>query len=236
MIAGVSARLPVDEAYRGFLDLVAAAVRAALANARAYEEERAKSEALPAARSRQDGVFCQREPRVSHPAHLDPRPTGGQLAERESPLPPPRRERLATAHRSSLRLLKLVNTLLNFSRMGAGRAEAAYEPTNLAADTVDLANVFRPAVERAGLTLVIDCPPLPEPVYVDRDMWERNRPQPSLERSKAHVRGLHHRPLAVARGPLCAIGDGHRHRHQPHRASAPLRAFPPGPGRQVTLA
>ncbi len=33
--------------------------------------------------------------------------------------------------------------------------------------------MFRSAVERGGLTLAIDCPPLPQPVYVDRAMWEK---------------------------------------------------------------
>src|SRR5258708_9871515 len=100
-------------------------------------------------------------------------PLEDELAERASPLPPARRERLQTAHRNSLRLLKLVNTLLDFSRIEAGRAQASYEPSDLAAYTAELASVFRSAVDKAGLTLVVNCPPLPEPVYVDREMWEK---------------------------------------------------------------
>jgi signal transduction histidine kinase len=69
--------------------------------------------------------------------------------------------------------LKLVNTLLDFSRIEAGRTQASYEPTDLAAYTAELASVFRSAVEKAGLTLVVDCPPLPEPVHLDREMWEK---------------------------------------------------------------
>lgn len=88
-------------------------------------------------------------------------------------LAPIHRERLELAHRNSLRLLKLVNTLLDFSRIEAGRIEAIYEPTHLAQLTTDLASVFRSAIERAGLQLIVDCPPLPEPVYVDREMWEK---------------------------------------------------------------
>ena len=68
------------------------------------------------------------------------------------------RERLELAHRNSLRLLKLVNTLLDFSRIEAGRIQASYEPTDLALMTADLASVFRSAIERAGMRLVIDCP------------------------------------------------------------------------------
>jgi Histidine kinase-, DNA gyrase B-, and HSP90-like ATPase len=35
------------------------------------------------------------------------------------------------------------------------------------------ASVFRSATDRAGLKLVINCPDLGEPVYVDREMWEK---------------------------------------------------------------
>jgi signal transduction histidine kinase len=88
-------------------------------------------------------------------------------------LPAAQRQRLATAHRNSLRLLKLVNSLLDFSRIEAGRAQASYEPTNLAAMTTNVASNFRSACERAGLRLTVECEPLGEPVYVDRDMWEK---------------------------------------------------------------
>ena len=83
------------------------------------------------------------------------------------------REELDLVHRNTLRLLKLVNTLLDFSRIEACRIEAVYEPTDLAAYTAELASVFRSAIERAGLQLSVDCSALPEPVYVDREMWEK---------------------------------------------------------------
>ncbi|GAA6620930.1 ATP-binding protein [Scytonema sp. NUACC26] len=100
---------------------------------------------------------------------------GHTLRERERthPLPQEQRERLELAHRNGLRLLKLVNTLLDFSRIEAGRMEAVYEPTDLATFTTELASVFRSAIERAGLRLVVDCPPMREPVYVDQEMWEK---------------------------------------------------------------
>ncbi len=39
--------------------------------------------------------------------------------------------------------------------------------------TTELVATFRSAVEKAGLDLDSDCPPLPEPVFVDPEMWEK---------------------------------------------------------------
>ena len=86
---------------------------------------------------------------------------------------PQRREDLALVHRNSLRLLRLVNTLLDFSRIEAGRVQASYEPVDLSSYTAELASVFRAAVEKAGLKLTVDCPCQGEPVWIDRDMWEK---------------------------------------------------------------
>jgi PAS domain S-box-containing protein len=173
LVAGVSGRLALNETYRTFYDLLAAAITSGVANARAYEEERKRAESL-AEIDRAKTVFFSN---VSHefrtPLTLMLGPLEDELAERANPLPKARRERLETAHRNSLRLLKLVNTLLDFSRIEAGRVKARYEPTNLAEYTAELASVFRSAIEKAGLTLTIDCPALPESIYVDQAMWEK---------------------------------------------------------------
>jgi signal transduction histidine kinase len=173
MVAGVSARLPMDEPYRGFFDLLAAGVGAALANARAYEEERRKAEALAEIDRAKTSFFSNVSHEFRTPLTLMLGPLEDELGERSSPLPPARRERLETAHRNSLRLLKLVNTLLDFSRIEAGRVQASYEATDLAAYTAELVSGFRSAIEKGGLTLTLDCPRLPELVYVDREIWEK---------------------------------------------------------------
>ena len=95
------------------------------------------------------------------------------LPEAREQLSPERHEQLVTVRRNAFRLLKLVNTLLDFSRIEAGRVQAAYEPTDLAGVTSGIASVFRSAMENAGLRFSVECPPIPEPVYVDRDMWEK---------------------------------------------------------------
>jgi signal transduction histidine kinase/CheY-like chemotaxis protein len=176
LVAGVSARLRFDDVYAGFFELVAGQLAAAIANARAYEEERRRAEAL-AAIDRAKTIFFSN---VSHefrtPLTLMLGPVADSLADAEEPLPPRQRERIEVVRRNGGRLLKLVNTLLDFSRIEAGRVQATYEPINLPTYTVELASAFRSLVEKTGLALNVDCPPLDglaAPVYVDREMWEK---------------------------------------------------------------
>jgi signal transduction histidine kinase len=83
------------------------------------------------------------------------------------------RRRIELALRSTRRLTRLVDRLLDFSRIEEGRMDAALEPVDLSALTADVAKAFRPALESAGLRLVVDCRPLGEPAYVDRELWEK---------------------------------------------------------------
>ena len=173
LAAGLGPRRPWDAAYRTFLEMVAAHVGFAISDARAYEKERRRAEAL-AEIDRAKTVFFSN---VSHefrtPLTLMLASLEDLLAQGEGEVVPEIRAVLNVAHRNSLRLLKLVNTLLDFSRIEAGRVQASYQPTDLAALTEDLASSFRSVVEKAGLRLAVQCPPLAQPVYVDRDMWEK---------------------------------------------------------------
>jgi PAS domain S-box-containing protein len=114
---------------------------------------------------------------VSHefrtPLTLMLSPIEDALFDTSSPLPAVQKERLEVVQRNGLRLLKLVNTLLDFSRIEAGRIQATYEPTDLSALTAELASVFRSLIEQAGMQLVVECSALPEAIYVDRQMWEK---------------------------------------------------------------
>jgi PAS domain S-box-containing protein len=100
-------------------------------------------------------------------------PLEDAVADGDAPLNARQHERITMAQRNGLRLQKLVNALLDFSRVEAGRIQAVYQPADLPEMTHDLASSFRSACERAGLTLTIDTPQLPEPVFVDYEMWEK---------------------------------------------------------------
>ncbi|HYG63514.1 MAG TPA: ATP-binding protein, partial [Thermoanaerobaculia bacterium] len=173
LVAGVNPRRALDEGYLSFFALVAGQIATAITNARAYQEERRRAEALAELDRAKTAFFNNVSHEFRTPLTLLLGPLEDALEEGASPLSGQHRERIEAAHRNALRLLKLVNTLLDFARIEVGRIEAMYEPTDLAAYTADLASVFRSAVERAGLRLAVDCPPLGEPVYVDREMWEK---------------------------------------------------------------
>ena len=172
-IAGVSSRLPLNDIYRGFYEQLAAAITAGVANARAYEEEKQRAERLAALDRAKTAFFSNISHELRTPLTLILGPLEDALAHAGDALSAVDRENLIVAHRSGLRLLKLVNALLDFSRVEAGRIQAIYEPTDLATLTTNLTSVFRSAIEKAGLELVVATPPLPEPVYVDREMWEK---------------------------------------------------------------
>jgi PAS domain S-box-containing protein len=173
LVVGISPRRILDADYRSFLDLAAEHVGAAILEARAFENERRRSEALAEIDRAKTAFFSNVSHEFRTPLTLMLGPLEQLLAKPEGALPADGRALAEMAHRNGLRLLRLVNTLLDFSRIEAGRAQASYEPTNLASMTAELASGFRSACGHAGLRLDIACEPLRKPVWVDRDMWEK---------------------------------------------------------------
>ena len=171
LVLGVSPRRPLDEEYRDFLNLVAGQVSAALADASAYEAERRRAESLAELDRAKTAFFSN----ISHEFRTPLTLMLGPLEEcvTAPDLDGPTRDRLALVLRNATRLQRLVNTLLDFSRIEAGRSQARYQATDLAPLTRDLASTFRSAMERAGLAFEVDCAPLAWHAYVDREMWEK---------------------------------------------------------------
>ena len=82
-------------------------------------------------------------------------------------------EQIVAMHRNAVRLLRLVNSLLDFSRIEAGGLRLRFKPTELGQVTAALAGSFQSLMDDSGIRFVVTCPKLPEPVYVDRTQWER---------------------------------------------------------------
>lgn len=171
LVVGLNPHRLADARYTDFLLLVAQQLSSAIGHAEAYEQQRHKAEEL----ARLDRAKTQFFSNISHefrtPLTLMAGPLHDALGHDGLPLSV--REGLVMAQRNTLRLSKLVNALLEFSRIEAGRVTSTFRPTDLAALTGELASTFRSAMDKAGLVFRVACPTLPQPVYVDRDHWER---------------------------------------------------------------
>jgi signal transduction histidine kinase len=171
MVAGISPWRRLDADYRAFLELVAAQLATVVMNVQAYAAERQRAQTLADLDQAKTALLNDVSHEFRTPLTLLIAPLEDVIANAQG-LSPEQMERLHTMHRNSLRLLKLVNALLDISRIEARRVHTHLEPIDLASFTAELASAFRPALELGGLELIVDCPPLSEPTYMDREMWE----------------------------------------------------------------
>lgn len=172
IVLAASAGRALDESYRTFLGLVAQQTTALVNGAIAYEVQQQRAEELAALDAAKTTFFANISHEFRTPLTLILGPAA-ELREALDGAGERVREEVEVIHRNALRLGRLVNNLLDFSRIEAGRMQARFEPVDLGAFTAELASVFRAAVERAGLAFEVDCPPSGEPVHVDRGMWEK---------------------------------------------------------------
>lgn len=172
LVVGLNPCRLFGDRYRAFLDLVAGQIGQAISYAHAYEEERRRAEALAEIDRAKTTFFSNISHEFRTPLTLMLGPLEELLGRAGDGGSDPDRQLVEITHRNGLRLLKLVNALLDFSRIEAGRVQKHPQPTDLPAFTADLASLFRSAIEGADLQLIVDCAPLDAPVAVDRDMWE----------------------------------------------------------------
>ncbi|MDO3639015.1 SpoIIE family protein phosphatase [Mycolicibacterium arseniciresistens] len=172
LVAALNRHRRLDEGYRGFVELVAGHVAAGVGSARSYQSQQRRAEELAELDRAKTTFFSNISHEFRTPLTLILGPVN-DLRGRTSDFDDQTRDELELVHRNGLRLAKLVNTLLDFSRIQAGRMRAHFEPVDLGVVTAELASVFRSAVDRAGLSFHVDCPPLSQDVYIDRDMWEK---------------------------------------------------------------
>jgi signal transduction histidine kinase/ActR/RegA family two-component response regulator len=173
LVAGVSPRLSLGDAYRDFYQVLALGIGVALANARTHEEERKRAESLAELDEAKTAFFQNVSHEFRTPLTLIRGPVEELLEMRHGVLSFGMNQQLTMVHRNTLRLQKLVNTLLDFARVEAGRLQAWFSPTDLPGLTSELVSTFRSACERAGLSLRVEAGPFREPLFVDRDMWEK---------------------------------------------------------------
>jgi signal transduction histidine kinase/chemotaxis response regulator CheB len=172
MIVGVNPRLALDDGYRDFLSLVGETVAAKVAEAHSRQRERDRLERL----AELDRAKTEFLSNISHefrtPLTLMLGPLEDLLGDAEA-LPAHAREELELVRRNAYRLLRLVATMLDISQIEAGRLRAQFVATDLAGRTREIVAQFESAVARAGLELRLDLDDLPEPIWVDPEMWEK---------------------------------------------------------------
>lgn len=173
LVAGVSSRLRVNESYESFFKLLTTQLATAIANAGAFEEERKRTEALLQLDKAKTVFFNNISHEFRTPLTLMLNPLEELLNEQNNNLTGSEIKNIETSHRNGLRLLKLVNTLLDFSRIEFGRQQASFTLVDIADFTRNLASNFRSVVEKAGLSLIIKADAIIQPVYVDKQMWEK---------------------------------------------------------------
>ena len=173
VVAGVSVRRALDAEYRNFYERLGAAVNTAVGNVLAYEQEQRRAEELAKIDRAKTAFFSNVSHEFRTPLTLILGPLEDALADAADSMSAAQKKRIEVTHRNALRLLKLVNSLLDFSRIEAGRVQASYVPVNLAQLTLDLAGVFESAMAKGGLDYKVELQNLDRPVYVDRDMWEK---------------------------------------------------------------
>ncbi|TWR24705.1 response regulator [Mucilaginibacter pallidiroseus] len=170
IVAGVSSRRALDTDYINMYDQLANTYNTAVSNVYAYEQEQKRAEALAEIDRSKTAFFSNVSHEFRTPLTLMLGPLEDMLS--QSSLPANFKAPVESTHRNALRLLKLVNNLLDYSRVEAGRAQAAYQPVDLSELTADLASSFRSIIEKAGMELTVTTG-LRSTAYVDKQMWEK---------------------------------------------------------------
>jgi signal transduction histidine kinase/CheY-like chemotaxis protein len=169
LVLGMPPRLSLDSELRRFHELLANAIGTALSTAITLQDERARSEALAELDRAKTDFFANISHEFRTPLTLLLAPLEDELATR----PEAESQRLQLAHRNAMRLFRLVNALLDFSRAEAGRSAVDPRPIDLAQLTAQLVSTFDSAIERAGLRCELDVAGLRTPVCADPELWER---------------------------------------------------------------
>ncbi|MFZ1993182.1 MAG: ATP-binding protein [Solirubrobacteraceae bacterium] len=171
LVAGISDGFAPDASCRHFIEMVGIGLGRSIAAARAREEERDLARSLAALEHAKTALFSNASHELRTPLALILGPLEQVMD--DTTAPEAVREQVAVALRSASRMLKIVNGLLDFSRLESGGWLGTFAPTDLAQLTREVGAMFRSTAERAGLRLLVDCPMLPRPVCVDPEAWER---------------------------------------------------------------
>jgi signal transduction histidine kinase len=173
IIVGANPHVPLDKDYLNFLQMLADQVSGFIAEAHASQLEGARAKLLAELDEAKTTFFSNVSHELRTPLTLMVGPLEEILESDAENLSADKRAALVNMRRNGLRLLKLVNALLDLARMQADCLEARFEPTNLTTITAQLATAFEWAAKKAGICFTVECEELGEPIYVDPEMWQK---------------------------------------------------------------
>ncbi|HZC93987.1 MAG TPA: SpoIIE family protein phosphatase [Mycobacterium sp.] len=168
LLVGTNPRCPLDDQYSGFCQLLADQLSSAMASAVSYEQQRQRADALAELDHAKTAFLTNVSHEFRTPLTLLLGPLDDVLS--DSGPDSPVASRLIAARRNAGRLQRLVDSLLDFSRIEAGRATANLVCIDVGALTSHIASSFSELCQRAGLELVLDC--YSAVADVDPGMWE----------------------------------------------------------------
>lgn len=171
LVAGVRNDLVFDQAYVDFLELAAMSAGRSIAAARSREAEQRRLAEIATFDRARSALFGNASHELRTPLAL----VIGHLEEliADPQLPAPLADGVKVARRSAQRMLRLVDALLDFSRIEAGESIGDVRLLDAGRLTADVVAMFESAARRAGLRLTSDCPPRRTWAHVDPEAWER---------------------------------------------------------------
>ncbi|WP_276374634.1 ATP-binding protein [Chryseolinea sp. H1M3-3] len=172
LVLGISSRLRYDSPYQNFFKLLTDQAITAMIAANTFEEERKRLEALAEIDRAKTAFFSNISHEFRTPLTLMLGPLEELLRYHQN-LDNNQVENIGAAHRNAMRLLRLVNTLLDFSRIESGRVEASFRLVDLRTFIEDIMSNFRSIIEKAGLKFISELGDIVDDVYVDYGMWEK---------------------------------------------------------------
>jgi signal transduction histidine kinase/DNA-binding NarL/FixJ family response regulator len=168
LLVGTNPLCTLDDQYIGFCQLLADQLSSGMASAVSYEQQRQRADALAELDHEKTAFLTNVSHEFRTPLTLLLGPLDDALSDigDDSAMA----HRLSTARRNAGRLQRLVDSLLDFSRIEAGRTTATLLCTDIGTLTAHIASSFSELCQRADLELMLDC--RPALADVDPGLWE----------------------------------------------------------------
>lgn len=169
LIAGLNLQCPLDTLYEDWIHVLRSNIGSSLASVK--ESERAEQRRLEEERMAraQTAWFQGAAHDLRSPLTLVAGPLDDVL---RTSLTLAQRQSLTLASQSVTRIQRLVDTLLDFSRIEAGKLTGHFVALDLGAFVAGITTLFAPAIQRKGIDFVVDIQPSETPVGIDPTLME----------------------------------------------------------------